>query len=57
MLGLRAEVRQSRGDVKPRNLRWRCQKTTTIEARRCGEYRQLPELFYSNLETRLAFYR
>jgi hypothetical protein len=29
MLDLRAEIRQSRGDVKPRNCRGRCQKTTT----------------------------
>ena len=29
MLDLRAEVRQSGGEVKPRNVRGRCQKTTT----------------------------
>ena len=32
MLDLRAEVRQSSGEVKPRNVRGRCQKTTTMGA-------------------------
>jgi len=41
MLDLRAEFRQSPGDVKPRNVRGRCQKTTTSRRADCGEHRQV----------------
>jgi hypothetical protein len=40
MIDLRAEMRQSCGDVKPRNVRGRCQKTTTSRRADCGEHRQ-----------------
>jgi len=40
MRGLRTEIRQSGGDAKPRNVRGRCQKTTTRRPTNCGEYRQ-----------------
>jgi hypothetical protein len=40
MLDLRAEFRQSPGDVKPRNVRGRCQKTTTSRRADCSEHRQ-----------------
>lgn len=30
MLDLRAEIRQSRGDLKPRNVRKRCPKSTPL---------------------------
>jgi hypothetical protein len=43
MLDLRAEVRQSRGEVKPRNVRWRCQKTTTSKRAVAVNIAKLPE--------------
>jgi hypothetical protein len=43
MLDLRAEVRQSSGEVKPRNVRGRCQKTTTSGRAVAANIAELPE--------------
>jgi hypothetical protein len=44
MLDLRAKVRQSRGEVKPRNVRGRCQKTTTSGRAVAANIVKLPDL-------------
>jgi hypothetical protein len=41
MLDLRAEVRQSSGDVKARNVRGRCKKAQHLGTLDRGEYRQV----------------
>jgi hypothetical protein len=41
MLDLSAGLRQSCGDVKPRNVRGRCQKTTTFRREGYGKRRQV----------------
>jgi hypothetical protein len=44
-VNLRAEMRQSCGDVKPRNVRGRCQKTTTSRRADRGEHSEAARAF------------